>query len=151
MEADIVARQGETLVFVEVKTRASEDFGSPDRAIGAEKQKNIIRAARAYVTRAGIDWSHVRFDTISVVMTDPPSLTHEKDAFSPGPLTLAQSAVNSKYLPCDELRCCEEVSNRVRNFPGAAGTLHRRGFDHALSLCVVIRRTRSHPALRSSR
>ena len=81
VEADIVARQNEILVFVEVKSRASGDFGSPDRAIGIEKQKNVIRAARAYVTRAGIEWSQVRFDTISIVFTDPPSITHLKDAF----------------------------------------------------------------------
>ncbi len=81
VEADIVARQKDIVVFVEVKSRASGDFGAPDRAIGADKQKNIIRAARAYVTRAGIDWSQVRFDTISIVFTDPPSITHLKDAF----------------------------------------------------------------------
>jgi putative endonuclease len=81
VEADIVARQGEYVVFVEVKSRTSGDFGSPDRAIGSDKQKNIVRAARAYATRAGIEWSHVRFDTISIVFTDPPSITHLKDAF----------------------------------------------------------------------
>jgi putative endonuclease len=81
VEADIVARQNEIVVFVEVKSRASSDFGSPDRAIGIEKRRNITRAARAYVTRAGIEWSQVRFDTISIVFTDPPSITHLKDAF----------------------------------------------------------------------
>ena len=84
VEADIVARQGDTLVFVEVKSRATGDNGSPDRAIGAEKQKNIVRAACAYTTRAGIDWSQVRFDTISVVFTNPPSIVHQKDAFFEG-------------------------------------------------------------------
>jgi putative endonuclease len=84
VEADIVARQGDTIVFVEVKSRASGDYGTPDRAIGAEKQKNIVRAARAYATRAGIEWSQVRFDTISVVFTHPPSIAHQKDAFFEG-------------------------------------------------------------------
>jgi putative endonuclease len=84
VEADIVARQGDTLVFVEVKSRSSGDFGSPDRAIGSEKQKNIQRAARAYTTRAGIPWNQVRFDIISVVFTEPPSITHLKDAFFEG-------------------------------------------------------------------
>ncbi len=84
VEADIVARQGEIIVFVEVKSRASGDFGSPDRAVGTDKQKNIARAARAYATRAAIDWSQVRFDIISVVFTDPPSVTHLKDAFFEG-------------------------------------------------------------------
>jgi putative endonuclease len=84
VEADIVARQGETVVFVEVKSRASGDYGTPDRAIGAEKQKNIVRAARAYATRAGIEWSQVRFDTISITFTNPPSIVHLKDAFFEG-------------------------------------------------------------------
>ena len=83
-EVDIVARQGDTIVFVEVKSRTSADFGSPDRAIGAEKQKHIVRAARSYTTRAGIEWSQVRFDTISIVFTDPPSIVHQQDAFFDG-------------------------------------------------------------------
>ena len=81
VEADIVARQGDTVIFVEVKSRASADYGSPDRAIDSEKQKNIRRAARAYATRAGIEWSSVRFDVISVLFTEPPSITHMQDAF----------------------------------------------------------------------
>jgi putative endonuclease len=84
VEADIVAREGDIVVFVEVKSRASGDFGSPDRAIGSDKQKNVIRAARAFATRAGIEWSTVRFDTIAIVFTDPPSITHQKDAFFEG-------------------------------------------------------------------
>src|SRR6185437_15717765 len=44
-EIDIVARDGGKLVFVEVKTRTSADFGSPDRAIDREKQRHILRAA----------------------------------------------------------------------------------------------------------
>jgi putative endonuclease len=83
-EADIIARDGETVVFVEVKSRSSAEFGAPDRAIGNEKQKHIIRAARSYATRAGIAWSQVRFDTISIVFTNPPSLVHQQDAFFDG-------------------------------------------------------------------
>lgn len=84
VEADIIARQNDIIVFVEVKSRASGDFGAPDRAIGGDKQKNVVRAARAYTTRAGIEWSQVRFDTISIVFSDPPSITHQKDAFFEG-------------------------------------------------------------------
>ncbi len=83
-EVDIVARDGDTVVFVEVKSRTSAEFGSPDRAIDREKQKHIIRAARSYTTRAGIEWSEVRFDTISIVFTDPPSVVHQQDAFFEG-------------------------------------------------------------------
>ena len=80
-EVDIVAREGETLVFVEVKARTSAEFGDPDRAISEQKQKNITRAARTYATRAGVEWQNVRFDTISIVFTNPPAIVHHKDAF----------------------------------------------------------------------
>jgi putative endonuclease len=83
-EIDIVARRGELVVFVEVKTRTSAEFGSPERAIDVEKEKNIVRAARSFATQAGIEWNRVRFDTISVVLTKPPSIVHEMDAFFHG-------------------------------------------------------------------
>lgn len=83
-EVDIVARDGEIVVFVEVKSRTSAEFGSPDRAIDREKQKHIVRAARAYATRAGIEWDQVRFDTVLIVFTRPPSIVHQQDAFFDG-------------------------------------------------------------------
>ena len=83
-EIDIVARHKELVVFVEVKTRSDAEYGSPDRAIGPQKQKNIVRAARRYAARAGLEWSGVRFDTISIVIGDLPSLVHQQDAFFEG-------------------------------------------------------------------
>ena len=83
-EVDIVARDGDIIVFIEVKTRSSAEYGTPDRAIGSEKQKNVIRAAQTFATRAGIQWNQVRFDTISIVMTKPPSIVHQQDAFFEG-------------------------------------------------------------------
>ncbi len=83
IEVDIVARDGETLVFVEVKTRSTAEFGSPDRAIDPEKQKRIIAAARSYALRSGTDWSKVRFDTVSIVFGVQPSIVHQQDAFYP--------------------------------------------------------------------
>jgi putative endonuclease len=83
-EVDIIARDGDTVVFVEVKSRTSSDFGSPERAIDGQKQKHIVRAARSYATRAGVGWNQVRFDTISIVFTNPPSIVHQQDAFFDG-------------------------------------------------------------------
>ena len=83
-EVDIVARDNDTLVFIEVKSRASAEFGSPDRAIDGEKQRRIVRAARSYATRAGVGWNQVRFDTISIVFTQPPSIVHRQDSFFDG-------------------------------------------------------------------
>lgn len=82
-EIDIIARDGNILVFVEVKARRSAEYGTPDRAIDTEKQKRITRAARSFVLRAGADWAQVRFDVIAIVFTDPPSLVHYEDAFFP--------------------------------------------------------------------
>lgn len=83
-EVDIVARDGDITVFVEVKSRSTEEYGAPDRAIDEEKQRHISSAARSYCTRAGIPWSSIRFDVIAVVMTRPPSITHYQDVFFSG-------------------------------------------------------------------
>ena len=83
-EVDIVARDGDILVFVEVKSRRSADHGSPDRQIDETKRRNITRAARSYATRAGIAWNQVRFDLVSVVFSEPPSIVHQQDAFFEG-------------------------------------------------------------------
>ena len=83
-EIDIVARDGDMVVFVEVKTRRSAEFGAPDRAINEEKRKHILRAARSYMTRGGIGWSRARFDIISIVLSKPPQISHLRDAFFDG-------------------------------------------------------------------
>lgn len=83
-EVDIVARDQDVVVFVEVKTRSSAEAGSPDRAIDENKRRNIVKAARAYCSRAGLGWNQIRFDTISIVYTQPPSIVHNQDAFFEG-------------------------------------------------------------------
>lgn len=83
-EIDIVARQGGKLVFVEVKSRSSADYGSPDRAIDIEKQRHIVRAARSFITRSGDAWSTVRFDTVAIVFSEPPAISHYSDVFFEG-------------------------------------------------------------------
>jgi putative endonuclease len=80
-EIDIVARRGDLLVFVEVKTRTSADHSAPERNVDQEKKKHIVRAARAFATRAGVDRDKVRFDVISIVMDNPPRIAHFEDAF----------------------------------------------------------------------
>lgn len=83
-EIDIVARDGEKLVFVEVKSRSSAEFGSPDRAIDDVKKRHILRAARSFVARSGDSWNRVRFDTVSVIFTTPPTVSHQQDVFFEG-------------------------------------------------------------------
>ncbi len=80
-EIDLVACEGDALVFVEVKARSSTDFGSPDRAVDREKQRALERAAREYARRRGADWSSVRFDIVNVYLDHPPRLELIRDAF----------------------------------------------------------------------
>jgi putative endonuclease len=80
-EIDVVAWQGEILMFVEVKTRASAEYGTPDRAVDSDKERFLRRAARDYARRAGIEWSRVRFDIVSIVLAKPPQIEWIPDAF----------------------------------------------------------------------
>lgn len=73
-EADLIAWDGDTLVIVEVKTRRSEAFGPPDRAVGPDKLAHLRRVARAYARKTETPWERVRFDLVSVVMSTPPKL-----------------------------------------------------------------------------
>jgi putative endonuclease len=81
VEIDIVAWHGETLVFVEVKTRAVADFGTPDRAVDAEKREYVKRAARDYARRAGVEWEKTRFDIVGIVLGKPPRIEWIRDAW----------------------------------------------------------------------
>jgi putative endonuclease len=80
-ELDIVAWDRQTLVFVEVKTRASADFGSPGRAVGTDKEKDLRRAAGEYLRRCGAAREQSRFDLVNIVLTKPPEIEWIKDAF----------------------------------------------------------------------
>jgi putative endonuclease len=81
-EADIVASDQGRTVFVEVKSRADDDFGSPERAMDDLKILAQRRAARAWARRAGIEASEIRFDLVTVVFTNPPRIEHFPDAWS---------------------------------------------------------------------
>lgn len=80
-EVDIIAWEGETLVFVEVKARTSTEYGSPDRAVGLEKEKSLRRTAADYIRRCGASWEQARLDLIKVVLSEPPEIEWVKDAF----------------------------------------------------------------------
>ena len=82
-EIDLVAWEKDQLVFVEVKTRASSEFGMPETAVGNEKQVYLVRAARDYLRRANVEWGAARFDIVSILLTDPPAIRLIRDAFRP--------------------------------------------------------------------
>ncbi|SRR5579883_882373 len=79
-EADLIAREGDALVIVEVKTREAADFGPPERAIDEEKRRHLIRVARAFARRTGTPWERVRFDVVAVLLSDPPEFQLFRDA-----------------------------------------------------------------------
>jgi putative endonuclease len=65
-EIDLVAMDGETLVFVEVKTRRSREAGAPEEAVDERKQKRMRRAAEIFAMRYRADDITMRFDIIAV-------------------------------------------------------------------------------------
>ena len=82
-EVDIIAKDGQFLVFVEVKARRSNEYGEPDLAVTKRKQRMLIAAANAYITRNKLD-VETRFDIISIIFKDGESLIdHIEDAFLP--------------------------------------------------------------------
>ncbi len=81
-EIDIVAREGSTVVFIEVKSRTSEDYGSPERAISAEKRANLLRTAVDYLRRHRLDPRQARFDVVTVVFGNTPRIRRMGDVFS---------------------------------------------------------------------
>ncbi len=80
-EVDLIGWQAGTLVFIEVKSRKTAEYGAPDRAIGFEKQSSLMRAAREYARHAEVPWEKVRFDVVNVVFCAPPQVTHFRDVF----------------------------------------------------------------------
>jgi putative endonuclease len=84
-EVDLIAADGSTVVFVEVKTRATEAFGAPEQAVDLEKQRRIARAANEYLRRRNLEAAVARFDIVSVVYGAEPALRHLRDAFRPVP------------------------------------------------------------------
>lgn len=81
-EVDLVAEQGDLLVFVEVRTRATAAFGTPEETVGAAKQQRLVRAARDFLARWRGPPRGARFDVVAVVdQPGGPRLTHFPGAF----------------------------------------------------------------------
>jgi putative endonuclease len=80
-EVDIIAADGKDLVFVEVKTRSSDFFGSPEEAVDNRKQRFLSDAAEAYIRTRNID-TNIRFDVVSIILRQGyQSIDHIVDAF----------------------------------------------------------------------
>ena len=83
-EVDIIARQGEEIVIVEVKTREGDYFEEPWEAVSAQKIRNSVEVADAWLIQNKIDLE-TRFDVISIIFSDDVNyeLTHFQGAFIP--------------------------------------------------------------------
>jgi len=82
-EIDLLAQQGDTIVFVEVKTRRRADATDPHDSVGPQKQRHIKAAAQIYQAKHPSDDTYYRFDIVSVVYPDSgkPQIEHLPDAF----------------------------------------------------------------------
>lgn len=67
-EIDIVCRDGKWLVFVEVKTRVSEELGAPSEAVDATKQRHLSKVALDYLRLLGYPEVSFRFDIVEVIL-----------------------------------------------------------------------------------
>ncbi|NQY09633.1 MAG: YraN family protein [Flavobacteriales bacterium] len=83
-EIDIIATKDNFLVIVEVKTRSSDKFGTPEESVDIKKENNLIRATEAYIEEKDIDME-CRFDIMSLIINGDTtvSLKHFEDAFTP--------------------------------------------------------------------
>lgn len=86
-EIDVIAWEGEYLVFIEVKTRraAQGSQGTPAEAVDARKQKQLTRLAMAYLAKHEFDDVPCRFDVVAIVRRPPapPRFTLFRNAFVP--------------------------------------------------------------------
>jgi putative endonuclease len=84
-EVDIIAWDGATLVFVEVKTKSNAGFGHPEEMVDARKQRILAQVAMIYVQQKQVEHTALRFDVIAVRLGTAaiPDVSHYLAAFSP--------------------------------------------------------------------
>jgi putative endonuclease len=81
-EIDLIARDGRTLAFVEVKTRRSQRYGPAAAAVTLEKQRHLIKASQVYLIQRKKAKELCRFDVVTVAMdAQQPRIELIKDAF----------------------------------------------------------------------
>lgn len=81
-EIDIVAQQGEELIFVEVKARRTVSYGEPEDALTPAKCEQIRRVAEGYMMEHDINGVSPRFDVVAIMLDEKtPVIRHLEDAF----------------------------------------------------------------------
>lgn len=86
-EVDIIAWDGPTLVFVEVKTKGQITFGTPQAMVDRHKQAKIVHVAMVYVQQHQLPDVNLRFDVVAITLLPgvAPEITHVPGAFTPSP------------------------------------------------------------------
>ncbi|MGB0429626.1 MAG: YraN family protein [Bacteroidia bacterium] len=83
LEIDIIAKIGNEIVFVEVKTRTTTSHGYPEDAVSRKKAQNLFDAAEIYLEENQID-DEIRFDIISIIIkNNNTEIRHIEDGISP--------------------------------------------------------------------
>ncbi len=82
-ELDIIAKDGKTLVFVEVKTRRNVSYGPPQLSVTPFKQRKISKASLVYLSSKKQENVPARFDVVAICLREPekPIIEHIKNAF----------------------------------------------------------------------
>jgi putative endonuclease len=82
-EIDVVARDGEVTVFVEVKDRHGRSHGEGHESVTHGKRLRVVRAARLFAASRGLSETPIRFDVVSIEREDgqPPVIRHDRGAF----------------------------------------------------------------------
>jgi putative endonuclease len=81
-EIDLVALDGPTVVFVEVRSRRGDRAGTPFESVDSRKQARITRVARQFLAVRGFAERDVRFDVVGVRFdAEPPAVEHLRGAF----------------------------------------------------------------------
>ena len=80
-EIDIIAASGDTLVFIEVKTRKTIAFGFPSEAVDYRKQNKISMVASQYIKKRMMYGVKIRFDVIEIIL-DEIKINHYENAFN---------------------------------------------------------------------
>lgn len=81
-EIDLIAKEGNILVFIEVKTRHNTGFGEPEESVTEKKQSLLRRTAEGYVQQNGLTDVECRFDVVSIVLHSvEPKITLFKNCF----------------------------------------------------------------------
>ncbi len=84
-EIDLIMRDGETIVFVEVKSRRDDRLSDPEAAVNAAKRRKMTKCARYFINQRKLHERPCRFDIVAVILpiNGEPTVKHIPEAFMP--------------------------------------------------------------------